>query len=135
MKTYSDLVKLKTLQSRFDYLKLNGVPCYETFGSERYLNQKFYMSQEWLRKARREVILRDSGCELGLKGFEISGRIIVHHINPITIEDILDGKPILYDKENLICCSFSLHNAIHYSSTLPIEFSMVERFPEDTLLW
>ena len=133
--SYSDLITLPTFTERYRYLKQSGIVAEETFGGHRYLNQSYYKSQEW-RRVRNEVIIRDKGCDLGVEGYEIADRIYVHHINPITEDDILDRSPALFDPENLICVSFNTHQAIHYGdeSLLPI-ISFNERTPGDTKLW
>ena len=133
--SYSDLITLPTFTERYRYLKQSGIVAEETFGGHRYLNQSYYKSPEW-RRVRNEVIIRDKGCDLGVEGYEIADRIYVHHINPITEDDILDRSPALFDPENLICVSFNTHQAIHYGdeSLLPI-ISFNERTPGDTKLW
>ena len=133
--SYSDLITLPTFTERYRYLKQSGIVAEETFGGHRYLNQAYYKSPEW-RRVRNEVIIRDKGCDLGVEGYEIADRIYVHHINPITEDDILDRSPALFDPENLICVSFNTHQAIHYGdeSLLPI-ISFNERTPGDTKLW
>lgn len=133
--SYSELITLPTFEERYRYLKQSGIVAEETFGSHRYLNQAYYTSPDW-RRARNHVIIRDNGCDLGMEGYEIHDRIYVHHINPITEEDILDRSPALFDPENLICVSFNTHQAIHYGdeSLLPI-ISFNERMPGDTKLW
>lgn len=134
-KSYSELQKLKTFKERFDYLSLNGNVGEPTFGSHRYLNQKFYHSPEW-RRARREVIKRDQGLDLGCKDHEISGHIYVHHINPISAKDIESRSKILFDPENLISTSYMTSQAIHYGDFSLIEGSKFqERKPNDTKLW
>lgn len=133
--SYSELITLPTFEERYRYLRRAGIVGEETFGSHRYLNQAYYTSAEW-RSARNHVIIRDNGCDLGMEGFEINDRIYVHHINPITEEDILDRSPALFDPENLICVSFNTHQAIHYGdeSMLPINY-FSHRIPGDTKLW
>lgn len=133
--SYSDLITLPTFTERYRYLKQSGIVAEETFGGHRYLNQSYYKSPEW-RRVRNEVIIRDKGCDLGVEGYEIADRIYVHHINPITEDDILDRSPALFDPDNLICVSFNTHQAIHYGdeSLLPI-ISFNERTPGDTKLW
>lgn len=133
--SYSDLITLPTFTERYRYLKQSGIVAEETFGGHRYLNQAYYTSPDW-RRVRNEVIIRDKGCDLGVEGYEIADRIYVHHINPITEDDILDRSPALFDPENLICVSFNTHQAIHYGdeSLLPI-ISFNERTPGDTKLW
>ena len=134
MKTYSELILLPTFQERFEYLKLDGTVTQETFGSKRWINQIFYQSPEW-KSARREVIVRDQGNDLGCDGWAIMKKIYVHHINPITEEDILKRADCLFDPENLICCSDATHKAITFgdANLLPKEF--IERKPGDTCLW
>lgn len=116
MMNYSQVISLQTFDERIEFLKLSGSVGEETFGHMRYINQEFYRSREW-RRLRREIIIRDMGCDLGVEGFEIDDIIIVHHINPITMEDILNGNPLVYDPENLICVSKSTHDYIHYGKT------------------
>lgn len=132
-KSYSELMKLETYEERFEYLKLSGAVGRETFGFDRYLNQAFYTSPEW-KKARDTVIVRDNGCDLGVEGYEIRQKPIIHHMNPITKEQVENRDPIIFDPENLITCTHRTHNAIHYgdSSQLPIT---KERRPGDTKLW
>lgn len=134
MKSYSEMKKLKSFKERFDYLKLDGIVGNETFGFDRYLNQTFYKSSEW-RKVRRDVIVRDNGCDLAIDEMPIFGSIYIHHINPITIEDINNRNLMALNPEYLICVSFDTHNAIHYGddSILPKEFT--PRAPNDTCLW
>lgn len=135
MRTYSELLKLVTFDERLEYLRLDGSVGKETFGFDRYLNQRFYKSMEW-RKIRRDVILRDNGCDLGVPGREIAGRIFIHHMNPIAVRDIVSADELVMDPEYLVCVSFDTHNAIHYGSKkllLPnMEFS---RAVNDTAPW
>lgn len=133
-KSYKELRQLKTFSERFEYLKLSGLVGQETFGSDRYLNQMFYRSPKW-KKVRGEVIVRDNGCDLGVDGYEIGAGVIVHHLNPITEEDILDDRPSLYDPNNLICVSHSTHNALHYGDASLLPKPLVERKPFDTCPW
>lgn len=132
IRTYSELCKLKTFRERFDYLAVKGVVGQETFGFERYLNQKFYSSKEW-RQIRNRVIDRDQGCDLGLDGYDIYGQIVIHHMNPIVTYDIVHSSDILLDPEYLICTSKATHNAIHYGEM--IEEPVVERKKNDTCPW
>lgn len=120
MKNYSEVIRLKTFKERFEYLKLSGEVGKETFGIERYLNQRFYKSQEW-QKVRHEVILRDMGCDLGMSGYEIFGKIIIHHMNPVTKIDLEENYQILLDSEYLICTSMDVHNALHYGDICMIK--------------
>lgn len=131
---YSELIKIPTFEERFDYLKTNGQVGEETFGSHRYLNQKFYTSDEWLR-IRNYVIARDLGCDLGIKEREIFGLIIVHHMNPITMDDILEHSDRLVNPDFLICTSKQTHLAIHYGDKSLLIPDLVERRPNDTCPW
>lgn len=134
IKSYSEAIAIPDYYERYQYLKLQGTIGEETFGSLRFLNQKLYDSEEW-KKFRRKVILRDNGNDMAVDGFNIPGRAIVHHINPITIEDVINKSPKIFDLENVILVSHNTHEAIHYGneSLLPIEYK--EREPGDTLLW
>ena len=134
IRTYSELIKLQTFEERFEYLNLNGVVSQSTFGSERYLNQMFYTSDEW-RKLRNEIIIRDNGCDLGIEGFDIYSKIFIHHMNPITEEDILRHSKYLIDPEYLICASMRTHNAIHYGDISQVSSIPIERKPFDTCPW
>ena len=132
---YSELIKFETFEERFEYLKLNGVVGDVTFGYDRYLNQTLYRSNDW-KKARRDVIIRDEGCDLGILDRIIIGRIIVHHMNPISIEDIEKKNPEIFNPDYLICVSNDTHNAIHYGDeSLLIKSTLVERRPNDTCPW
>ncbi len=133
--TYSELIQIPDFLGRFNYLKLGGGIGEETFGFERYLNQEFYHSKEW-KQFRNEIIIRDNGNDLGVDGFQIGGRIIIHHIKPITIADIRDGSPIVLDPDNVICVSHRTHEAIHYGSEdLLVDYFPQVRTPGDTKLW
>ena len=133
--TYSELIQIPDFLGRFNYLKLGGGIGEMTFGFERYLNQEFYHSKEW-KQFRNEIIIRDNGNDLGVDGFQIGGRIIIHHINPITIADIRDGSPIVLDPENVICTSHRTHEAIHFGSEdLLVDYFPTQRAPGDTKLW
>ena len=134
MKTYSELVALTSFKARFEYLKLGSQVGIATFGNERYLNQIFYKSAIWL-ETRRRVIIRDNGFDLGCEGYGIMGKILVHHMNPITIQDILDRNPDIFNPEYLISCSHETHNAIHYGNDDILVPTMCERSPNDTCLW
>ena len=133
-RTYTKLMTIESFVERFDYLSLLGVVGADTFGRTRYLNQEFYKSGEWL-SIRDEVILRDNGCDLAIPGREISGLIIVHHLNPITEEDILERSECLLDMENLVCTSLTTHNALHYGDEDNLFPDPVERRPNDTCPW
>lgn len=134
IKTYSELRKLKTFEDRFNYLRLDGLVGDPTFGSRRFMNQDFYRTKEW-RDIRRKVIFRDNACDLGLEGYDIFDRIYIHHMNPITIDDILDNREEVLDPEFLICVSFNTHNAIHYGAESSFPKLPIERKPGDTILW
>lgn len=135
LKSYSELKELKTYEQRFKYLQIGGRIGIETFGYDRYLNQMFYNLPNW-KKVRDQVIIRDNGCDLGLEGYSISGKVIIHHINPITIDDVLEGNPEIFDPEYLVCVSHATHNAIHYGDeTYPRKFEVIERRPNDTVPW
>lgn len=134
MKTYTELSKLPTFEERFEYLVLKGKVGAETFGSHRFMNQGFYTSTEW-KRARRAVILRDNGCDLGIEGRELFESITVHHINPLTLADLQKGSPLLFDPENLICVSDRTHKAIHYGDKSLLLLDVVERKPNDTCPW
>lgn len=133
-KTYSELIRFSTFKDRFDYLKLNGSVGAETFGYDRYLNQALYRSYEW-RKFRRDIIARDRGCDLGIDGFDIKSRLIVHHINPITLEQIENRDPMIFDPNNVICVSHNTHEAIHYGDESLLPKDPITRFSGDTKLW
>lgn len=134
IRRFSELKKLKTFEERYDYLKLGGSVGRETFGFDRYLNQMLYSLNEW-KKARRIVILRDNGCDLGIPGYDISGRLIIHHMNPITKQDIVEHNPDIFNPDFLICTSHNTHNAIHYGDESLLPKLPVERMPGDTKLW
>lgn len=136
IKTYSELSELKTFEERFEYLKIGGAVGRETFGYLRYLNQVFYHSEEYL-SFRDYVIRRDMGCDMGLSGYDIIEEpIYVHHINPITPEDILNRNFCLLDPNNAVCVRFSTHNAIHYGDSDLLQiYGLIERSPNDTCPW
>ena len=134
IRTYSELIQLHTLIERFDYLKLGGIVGKETFGWDRHLNQRFYKSKEW-RRIRDWVIIRDNGCDLGVDGYEIYGKIYIHHMNPIEVSDIVDVSEYLLNPEFLICVGDSTHNAIHYGDESLLPIDPVTRRPNDTRLW
>lgn len=134
IKTYSELIKLPTFEERFQYLKLNGDVGVETFGFDRYLNQAFYSSDEW-KSIRNQVIIRDNGCDLGIEGREIYKRIIIHHMNPITKEDLLYRTEYLLNPEYMICTMKNTHDAIHYGDENLLFKEPVERKPNDTCPW
>ena len=134
IRTYSDLIKLPTFEERYLYLKLDGVVGEDTFGFARYLNQTFYRSPEW-RKIRRDVIIRDNGCDMALEDEPIAGRIYVHHLNPITPEDLENRSPKLFDMENLVSVSYNTHQAITYGIDSLVQRQSIDRAPNDTCPW
>lgn len=134
MKTYDELKQILSFEDRFRYLSLSGLVGDRTFGSERYLNQRFYNSSQW-RRTRDFVILRDNGCDLGIPGREIHNSIYIHHINPLTPFDIKSGSSALLDPNNLITVSHRTHNAIHYGDEKQLQIGFIERRPGDTKLW
>ena len=134
IKTYSELITLPSFEERFRYLQLDGQVGKETFGFDRYLNQIFYKDPEWLR-VRDKVIIRDNGCDLGILDREIYSRILVHHMNPITKEDILSKSKYLLDPEYLICTTKNTHDAIHYSDDSILIKKLINRTKNDTCPW
>lgn len=134
IKRYSELILLPTFEERIQYLQLNGTVGNRTFGSYRYINQKLYHSNEW-KNFRNRVILRDNGCDLGLPGFDIMDTIIIHHINPISVEDIINRNECIFDLDNVITVSLNTHNAIHYSTYQISVIDFQERKANDTCPW
>jgi hypothetical protein len=134
IRTYSELTRYKTHLERFQYLALRGEVGAETFGHDRWANQQFYRSVEW-RRVRREVAIRDNGCDLGVDGYEIHDRVYVHHMNPITPDDIFEGNASVFDPEFLITVTHDTHNAIHYGDESLLPRPLIERRPGDTKLW
>jgi hypothetical protein len=133
-RSYSEMLARDTFLSRAQYLLLGGTVANETFGAERYLNQKFYASRAW-KSSRDIVIIRDEGCDLGVMGHEIHDKILVHHINPINARMLKEADPLLFDPENLISVSNNTHQAIHYGDASMLPQPMLERKPGDHLLW
>lgn len=133
IRRYSELCRLQTFEERFDYLKLKGVVGESTFGFDRYLNQLLYRSSEW-KKVRNAVIVRDDGCDMGLADYP-ANRIIVHHMNPLSVEDLENRSDLIFDPEFLICVSFNMHNAIHFGDETLLPKLPVERKPGDTCPW
>ena len=131
---YSELIRLNTFEERFEYLNLEGFVGADTFGRNRYLNQQFYSSDYW-KRLRRDIIIRDLGCDLGLEGYLIYGKIIIHHMNPICEKDILRHSAYAIDPEYLICVSFDTHNAIHYGSFDRLGRDPIARRMNDTCPW
>lgn len=134
IRTYSELACLETFEERFKYLELAGQVGQETFGFDRYLNQKFYRSPEW-KRVRQEVILRDNGCDLGIEDRPIFGNVIIHHINPMSVDDIKHKEDWVLDPDFLICTCKRTHDAIHYSDESIIFSEPIHRSPNDTCLW
>lgn len=131
---YSELRRLPTFEDRFDYLELSGEVGAATFGHDRWMNQRFYTSFEW-RHIRDIVIIRDNGCDLGIEGYQITHDLVVHHMNPMTPEDVEHGEEWILDTEFLICTSKQTHNAIHFGDRSLLPRLVVPRTPGDTLLW
>ena len=134
IKTYSELIILPTFEERFKYLQLNGRVGDDTFGFDRYINQKFYRSAEW-KRIRDYIIIRDNGCDLAVDGYEIHGRILIHHMNPITISDIKFSTEYLMNPDYLICVTHNTHNAIHYGDEKQIITGPIVRKKNDTCPW
>lgn len=134
IRTYKEMIKFPTYEQRFEYLRLDGSVGVATFGFDRYLNQRFYKSREWL-DARRDVIARDLGCDLGISDRIIFDSILIHHMNPITPEDIEDRNEDILNPDYLVCVSHATHNAIHFSDRSKLVNLPVERKPGDTKLW
>ena len=135
IRTYSELITLPTFEDRYEYLKLNGKIGEETFGLDRYINQHLYQrSQKW-KSIRDKVIIRDNGCDLSMEGYEIWGKIIIHHMNPITIEDIERESDFVFNPEYLISTSLNTHNAIHYGDENLLIKAPIERTKYDTCPW
>lgn len=133
-KTYLELIQFTTFEERYEYLKLSGRVGEDTFGWDRYLNQALYHSEEW-RQFRRRIIVRDNGCDLGVEGFEIQRGALIHHINPITVDDVLERRSCIFDPNNVITTTQKTHNAIHYGSTEPPIAKFAIRTAGDTCPW
>jgi hypothetical protein len=133
IKTYSEVIRLSTFEERYDYLRTRSSIGEQTFGSDRQLNQMLYTSSRW-RRIRDQIIIRDSGFDLAMPGYNIVDYPIIHHINPITLDDIENDNSIIYDPQNLICTSFDTHNAIHFGNGLK-ETKIITRTPNDTSPW
>lgn len=134
IRTYSELKSLQTFDERFEYLKLEGSVGRATFGFDRHINQTFYTSSLW-KRARDQVILRDNGCDLGISGYEIHVGLLIHHMNPINVDDILSGEEWLIDPDFLITTNQRTHNAIHYGIDMQMPPVVVQRTPGDTTPW
>ena len=134
IRTYSELITLPTFKERYEYLRIGGKVGEETFGFDRYLNQIFYKSKEWL-DIRDEVIIRDNGCDLGIEAREIHSKILIHHMNPITVKDILERSDFLLNPEYLISTVKNTHDAIHYGDSSLLVKDPIERRKNDTCPW
>lgn len=134
LKTYTELIQFPTFEERYKYLRLRGSVGVDTFGFDRIFNQRFYKSREWL-KVRDAVFMRDNGCDLGIKGREVYGRFIIHHMNPISLQDLEEHSDLLFNPEYLITTIHSTHNAIHYGDDSLLNELSVERAPFDTCPW
>ena len=134
IRTYSELIKLTSFKDRYEYLRLDGKVGESTFGFDRYLNQILYRSQRW-KRIRDKIIIRDQGCDLGIEGYEIGGRIIIHHMNPLIVKDIVDETEFLLNPEYLISTSHDTHNAIHYGDESLLVSEPITRTKHDTCPW
>lgn len=134
IRTYSELIRLPSFEERFEYAKLGGIVGKSTFGFGRIFNQQFYHSPEY-RRVKRDLILRDNGCDLGHPDHPIVGPITLHHLIPMTLQDLEEGNPLILDPENLICVSHDTHNAIHYGDARLLPKPPIERRPNDTCPW
>ncbi len=134
IRTYSEMNKHQSFDDRFDYLRLDGAVGVATFGFDRHINQKFYKSNEW-KRVRDFVITRDNGCDLGVDGYEIHHSILIHHMNPMSVEDIVHGDDWIINPENLITTTQNTHNAIHYGNVSLLPKTVVSRQVGDTKLW
>ena len=135
LRTYEGLINIPRYKDRYEYLRLTGSVGLDTFGADRLLNQILYHSSEWQR-FRHHVIVRDNGCDLAHPDFQINGRIIIHHLNPLTVEQVKNRDPLIFDLNNVVCVSHQTHNAIHYGDETQIrEEQIIERKPGDTKLW
>lgn len=133
-RSYHEMLAYNTFMDRFEYLKLSGEVAHATFGSDRWVNQKFYASDAW-KRARRDAILRDGGCDLGIPDRKILGRVYVHHMNPLTVEDIVNRTSKCFDLDNLITCSYDTHQAITYGTYACLPSEYVPRTDNDTAPW
>ena len=134
IRTYTELAAFDSFEDRYKYLALRGDVGASTFGYDRFLNQEFYRSRQW-RSVRRTVIIRDNGCDMGIDGYEIHEGLYVHHMNPMTVANLLDGDDVILDPEFLITVTHATHNAIHYGDERLLPRPPVERTPGDTQLW
>lgn len=133
-KTYSELITIPTFEERFQYLQLKGSVGKDTFGYDRYLNQVLYSSPEW-KRLRNQIIIRDGACDLACEGYDIHGRILIHHLNPITVDDVLARSRKVFDPDNLVCVTHSTHNAIHYGDANLLVTGPIIRTKNDTCPW
>lgn len=134
LRRYTELKRFKTFKDRYEYLRLGGIVGDSTFGFDRYLNQLLYTSDKW-RRIRNEIIIRDNGCDLGIEGYDLRNKIIIHHMNPLTIKDVQDVSDDIFNPEYLICVSQRTHNAIHYGDESLLPQMPIERRPNDTCPW
>ena len=134
IKTYSELITISTFEERFEYLQLKGSVGKDTFGYDRYLNQVLYRSSEW-KRLRNQIIIRDAGCDLACDGYDVYGKVLIHHLNPITVEDVLTRSRKVFDPDNLVCVSHSTHNAIHYGDMDLLATGPIIRTKNDTCPW
>lgn len=134
IKTYSELITIPTFEERFEYLQLKGSVGKDTFGYDRYLNQVLYRSPEW-KRLRNQIIIRDCGCDLACDGYDIYGKVLIHHLNPITVEDVLARSRKVFDPDNLVCVSHNTHNAIHYGDVDLLVTGPIIRTKNDTCPW
>ena len=134
IRTYSELITIPTFEERFEYLQLKGSVGKDTFGYDRYLNQVLYRSPEW-KRLRNQIIIRDCGCDLACDGYDIYDKVLIHHLNPITVEDVLARSRKVFDPDNLVCVSHSTHNAIHYGDVDLLVTGPIIRTKNDTCPW
>ena len=134
IRTYSELITIPTFEERFEYLQLKGSVGKDTFGYDRYLNQVLYRSPEW-KRLRNQIIIRDGGCDLACDGYDIYNKVLIHHLNPITVEDVLIRSRKVFDPDNLVCVSHSTHNAIHYGDVDLLVTGPIIRTKNDTCPW
>ena len=134
IRTYSELITIPTFEERFEYLQLKGSVGKDTFGYDRYLNQVLYRSPEW-KRLRNKIVIRDNGCDLACDGYDIYGKVLIHHLNPITVEDVLARSRKVFDPDNLVCVSHNTHNAIHYGDVDLLVAGPIIRTKNDTCPW
>ena len=134
IKTYSELITIPTFEERFEYLQLKGSVGKDTFGYDRHLNQVLYRSPEW-KRLRNQIIIRDCGCDLACEGYDIHSKVLIHHLNPITVEDVLARSRKVFDPNNLVCVSHNTHNAIHYGDVDLLATGPIIRTKNDTCPW